>query len=66
MEDLIDENEREEIDTLAGFVFSWAGRVPAKGEIIEHPSGLSFEVVDGDTRRIRKIRIRKKSSLKTV
>lgn len=58
--EIVEDDEREEIHTLAGFVFTWAGRVPAKGEIIEHPSGILFEVLDGDTRRVRKIRIRRK------
>ena len=65
-QDILEDDEREEIDTLAGFVFAWSGRVPAKGEIIEHPSGLLFEVVEGDTRRIRKIRIRKKALSKAT
>ncbi len=58
--DLIeDDDDREEIDTLAGFLFFYEGRVPAKGEIIDHPKGLQFEVIEGDTRRIKTIRITK-------
>jgi hemolysin (HlyC) family protein len=52
-----DESE-EDIDTLGGLVSSLAGRVPARGELIRHPSGLEFEVVDADARRIRKLRVR--------
>ena len=52
-----DESE-EDIDTLGGLVSSLAGRVPARGELIKHPSGLEFEVVDADARRIRKLRVR--------
>lgn len=59
---LLDEEEREEIDTLAGFLFSIAGRVPSKGEIIKHDSGLEFEVVDGDVRQVRKIKVRQLSA----
>ncbi len=59
---LLDEEEREEIDTLAGFLFSIAGRVPVKSEIIKHDSGLEFEVVDGDVRQIRKIKVRQLST----
>lgn len=55
---LLDDDEREDIDTLAGFLFSFAGRVPVRGELIKHPFGLEFEVLDGDGRRIRKIKIR--------
>ena len=60
--DVLDDDEREEIDTIAGFVFSLAGRVPTKGEIIEHPDGFVFDVLEGDTRRIKKIRIRRKNT----
>ncbi len=59
--EILDNEEREEIDTLAGFVFSHAGRVPAKGEIIEHPIGFSFEIIDGDGRRINTIKVHKKT-----
>ncbi|WP_417827645.1 hemolysin family protein [Thalassospira sp.] len=54
---LLDEDEDEDIDTLGGLVFSLAGRVPARGELIEHPSGIQFEVLDADPRRIRRLRI---------
>ncbi len=50
--------EREEFDTLGGLVYSIAGRVPLRGELIRHPSGLEFEVMEGDPRRIRRLRIR--------
>ena len=53
-----DEPEDEEIDTLGGVVFLEAGRVPARGEVIEHPSGVEFEVVDADPRRIKRLRVR--------
>ncbi|MEK9844140.1 transporter associated domain-containing protein, partial [Thalassospira sp.] len=36
---------------------SLAGRVPARGELLEHPSGIQFEVLDADPRRIRRLRI---------
>ena len=50
--------EEEEIDTLGGLVFLEAGRVPARGEVIEHPSGAEFEVVDAEPRRIKRLRVR--------
>jgi len=50
--------EREDIDTLGGLVFSIAGRVPLRSEIVRHPSGLEFEVIEGDPRRVRRLRIR--------
>jgi len=51
------EEDREDIDTLGGLVFSLAGRVPIRGELIRHPSGLEFEVLDADTRRIKCLRV---------
>ena len=35
-----------------------AGHVPARGEVIEHPAGIEFEVIDADPRRIKRLRIR--------
>lgn len=54
---LLDEEDRDEIDTLGGLVFALAGRVPVRGEVIRHASGLVFEVLDGDPRRITLLRI---------
>jgi CBS domain containing-hemolysin-like protein len=48
----------EEIDTLGGFVISFLGRVPQRGEIVAHPSGLEFEVLDADPRRVKRLRVR--------
>ena len=55
---LADAEDEEEIDTLGGLVFMLAGRVPARGEVIHHPDGLDFEVVDADPRRIKRLRVR--------
>ncbi len=57
--DLLPEDRDEDIDTLGGVVVSLAGRVPQRGEIITHPSGVAFEVIDADARRIRRVRVRK-------
>jgi len=54
----LSDDEREDIDTLGGLVFSLAGRVPIRGELISHPSGLEFEVLDADPRRVHRLRIR--------
>ncbi len=48
----------EDIDTVAGLVAALAGRVPQRGEVIPHPDGVEFEVVEADPRRIRRLRIR--------
>ncbi len=47
----------EDIDTLGGLVVFLAGRVPGRGEVISHSSGVEFEIVDADPRRIRRMRI---------
>jgi CBS domain containing-hemolysin-like protein len=48
----------EDVDTLGGLVFTLAGRVPRRGEVIPHPGGLEFEVLDADPRRIKRLRVR--------
>lgn len=54
--------EHEDLDTLGGLVFSLAGRVPIRGELIAHPAGVEFEVLDADPRRIRRLRVRRHAS----
>jgi CBS domain containing-hemolysin-like protein len=46
-----------DIDTLGGLVVSLAGRVPVRGELVRHPSGIEFEVLDADQRRIKRLKI---------
>jgi magnesium and cobalt transporter len=53
--DAIDE---EEVDTLGGLVSMLSGHVPARGEVIKHPDGPEFEVIDADPRRIKRLRVR--------
>ncbi len=50
--------DEEEIDTLGGLVFMLSGRVPARGEVVVHPDGPEFEVLDADPRRIKRLRVR--------
>lgn len=52
------DDERQDADTLAGLAFMIAGRVPARGEIIQHESGLEFEIMDATPRHINRIKIR--------
>lgn len=54
----VSDEEREDIDTLGGLVFALVGRVPIRGELIAHPSGVEFEVLDADPRRIKRLRVR--------
>lgn len=56
---LSDQERDEDIDTLGGLVFFLAGRVPARGELIVHPaSGVCFEILEADPRRVKRLRIR--------
>jgi magnesium and cobalt transporter len=48
----------EGVDTLGGLVSTLVGRVPKRGEVIAHPAGIEFEVLDADPRRIKRLRIR--------
>jgi magnesium and cobalt transporter len=57
---VLTEDERHaDIDTVGGLVFTLAGRVPAKGEVISHPGGIEFRILDADPRRIRRLRVRR-------
>jgi len=56
---LLKPEEEAEVDTLGGLVFAIVGRVPARGELVRHPSGVEFEVLDADLRRVKKLKIHK-------
>ena len=47
----------DDVDTLGGLVVAMAGRVPQRGEILKHESGLTFEINEADPRRIKSIKI---------
>jgi magnesium and cobalt transporter len=53
------EERAADIETVGGLVFNLAGRVPTKGEIIPHPSGIEFLILEADARRIRRLRARR-------
>lgn len=55
---LFTSEERDESDTLGGIVCFLAGRVPARGEILKHPSGMVFEVLDADPKRVEMLKVR--------
>ena len=62
LEDFIESVRKEdlsdEIETLAGFIVSIAGRVPVKGEVIKYsPSGLKFEILEADPRKVILVKI---------
>jgi magnesium and cobalt transporter len=56
---LSDDERAADIETVGGLVFNLAGRVPTKGEIVPHPSGIEFLVLEADARRIRRLRARR-------
>jgi magnesium and cobalt transporter len=52
---LLLEDWEEDIDTFGGLVFMLTGRVPARGEVIAHPEGYEFEIIDADPRRVKRL-----------
>lgn len=49
------DEEKEDIDTVGGLVFNLLGKIPSRGEVITHKSGLEFTINDADTRKIKRI-----------
>src|SRR5437588_2469015 len=47
----------DEVDTLAGYVMTRAGRLPSRGEVVQGPGNYEIEVLDSDPRRLKKLRI---------
>jgi len=62
---LLKPEEEEDIDTLGGLMFSLLGRVPVRGELVRHPSGLELEVLDADARRLKKVKIHRPRAQET-
>jgi CBS domain containing-hemolysin-like protein len=56
--DLMTEDTAEDVDSLGGLVVALAGHVPQRGEIIAHPAGYEFEVLEADPRRVRRLRLK--------
>ncbi len=56
-------DNEEEPQTLGGLVFILSGSVPVRGEIISHPEGVEFEVLEADSRKIKKLRVSVTGSL---
>ncbi|MFP4002161.1 MAG: hemolysin family protein [Alphaproteobacteria bacterium] len=63
--EFVPERGDNDIDTLGGLVFSLVGRVPQRGEIVSD-SGVEFEVMDADPRRIKRMRIRRRKGATEV
>jgi len=53
-----EDDDDEEYDTIGGLIVSMVGRVPGRREIIKHPAGIEFEVIDGDPRRVKRLQVR--------
>jgi CBS domain containing-hemolysin-like protein len=49
----------DDVDTIGGLVFALAGHVPMKGEIIGGIKNFDFEVLQADSRQVRRIKIRR-------
>ncbi len=56
---LTEEERSADIDTVGGLVMTLAGRVPTRSEVIGHPSGIEFRILEADVRRIRRLRLRR-------
>jgi CBS domain containing-hemolysin-like protein len=52
-------DDEDEVDTVGGLVVALAGRVPRRGEVIRHPLGVEFEVLDAKSRRVDRVRVRR-------
>jgi CBS domain containing-hemolysin-like protein len=50
-------SEDHDIGTIGGYVTALASRVPGEGEVIEAPGGVLFTVLDGDSRRLKRLRV---------
>jgi magnesium and cobalt transporter len=59
---LTEEEREEEIETIGGLVLHLTDRVPQQGELISHASGIEFEIIEADSRRINRIGIHGLSS----
>ena len=57
--DFATDDDDEDIDTIGGLIFMLTGRVPTRGEVVSHPSGYDFEILEADPRRIKKVRVSK-------
>lgn len=51
-------DSEQDIDSLGGLVTSLLGRVPQRGEIVAHPNGYEFQVLEADPRRVRRLRVK--------
>lgn len=55
---LRNDDVEDDVDTVGGLVVALFGRVPRRGEVIRHPAGIDFEVLDAKSRRVDRVRVR--------
>ena len=53
------DGEEPNVETLGGLTMLLAERMPTRGETLFHPSGVEFEILDADPRRVKRVVIRK-------
>jgi magnesium and cobalt transporter len=49
-----------EIHTIAGYICAYLGRLPSRGELINHPDGREYLILDASPRKIKRVCIRPK------
>jgi CBS domain containing-hemolysin-like protein len=58
--DFLSDDQDDDVDTLGGLVFTLAGHIPQKGDVVAHDNGINFEIIEGDNRHIKHILVRRK------
>ena len=53
-------DDKNEADTLGGFIFFLLGRIPGRGEVINYKKKLEFTVIEADTRSIKRVLVTQK------
>jgi CBS domain containing-hemolysin-like protein len=56
----------DNVDTIGGLVFALAGHVPVKGEVIGGIKNFEFEVLQADSRQLRRIKIKRLKQRKAL
>ena len=59
--DIVADVDSEEVDTLGGLVSAVAGRVPVRGELLKLDGATEVEILDADPRRVKRLRLRRRS-----
>jgi CBS domain containing-hemolysin-like protein len=56
-EDFVTGEAGDEVETLGGYLVSFVGRLPVRGEVISGPGNYEVEVLDADPRRVKRLRV---------